>query len=190
MKLNNHTFLRNNIYNFKINYNLINNKFNIDYLLYNINLINNKFIKINILNLNNNIINLKNYININKIYFLNIYFYIYNIFINYKLNMLNIKNYKYNEYYLSNLIKYYIKKNINIKKISKNIYIILNNFNNIKGFKLIFKGRFKDSLRKIKKSFIYGKLNLQTLKYNIVQLNFNVKSYNGLIGIKLILSKI
>lgn len=189
MKLNNHTFLRNNIYNFKINYNLINIKFNSNYLLYNINLIDNKFIKLNILNFNN-ILNLKNFININKIYFLNIYFYIFNIFFNYKLNILNIKNLKSNEYYLSNLIKYYLKKNINIKKISKNIYIILNNLDNIKGFKLIFKGRFKDSLRKIKKSFIYGKLNLQTLKYNIVQFNFNVKSYNGLIGIKLILSKI
>lgn len=194
MKLNNPILLRCNIFNNYINnFILNNNKLNYYYLIYNI-YINNYIKNNNLLILYIYLYNYIKYINIKKInfifYYKNIVNLIFNISINFFIKFYYIKNINLNEFYILNLIKYYLEKKINIKKIIKQIYLILSDYKNIKGFKLIIKGRFKESLRKIKKNFNYGKLYIQTFNSNTYKYNSFITLSYGIIGIKLIISKL
>ncbi|KYO03778.1 putative ribosomal protein S3 (apicoplast) [Plasmodium gaboni] len=155
-----------NYINISINFNI--NKFIITFFLYNkyYNIYNLKYIFI-----------LLNYFNY---YYYNYYNYICYLKIKYINNINNI-----------NVIIYYIKKYYIKYKSLKLIFDYLytnilkkNNFN-IKGLKIKFSGRFKNSLKTKTEIYIYGIISLSTLNNNIKYINDIINTKYGILSIKI-----
>ncbi|CRH02947.1 ribosomal protein S3, putative (apicoplast) [Plasmodium relictum] len=152
------------------------------------------------------------YININVYFYINkfiIIFFLYNNNINFKyifilfnyFNYYYYKNYncvcflkiKYIKNILNNIniIMFYIKKYyIKYKSLRlifdflyKNILKINNN--NIKGLKIKFSGRFKNSLKTKIEIYTYGIISLNNLYNNIKYINDIINTKQGILGIKI-----
>lgn len=104
-----------------------------------------------------------------------------------------IYNFSYSLYTKNvNMISYFIKQNLEKKKIHKKQIKIINNilqeffkiFNNFLGYRLQLKGRLNGSKRKKKIVFQKGKIPLNTLKHDI-KYHFNeFKTPSGICSIK------